>query len=81
METLAITVAELATWLEFAQAKDRLVLVPVLVVVMNVVELAIWLVTVIGEEAEEEEVVASVSTAARKVTLQGNALRLLKNKE
>lgn len=85
VETLAIPVAELDTWREFAQARDRLVLVVVVVVVVlatSVEALVIWLVTVIVEEAEEEvaEVAARVSDAARKVTLQGTALRLL-NKE
>lgn len=83
VETLAIPVAELDTWREFAQARDRLVLVVVVVVLATSVEaLVIWLVTVIVEEAEEEvaEVAARVSDAARKVTLQGTALRLL-NKE
>lgn len=82
VETLAIPVAELATWLEFAQAGDRPVLVLVGVVLATSVEaLVTWHVTVIVEEAEEvAEVVASVSHAGRKVTLQGTALRLL-NKE
>lgn len=79
VETLAIPVAELATWLEFAQAGDRPVLVLVGVVLATSVEaLVTWHVTVIVEEAEE--VVARVSHAGRKVTLQGTALRLL-NKE
>lgn len=82
VETLAIPVAELATWLEFAQAGDRPVLVVVVVVLATSVEaLVTWHVTVIVEEAEEvAEVVARVSHAGRKVTLQGTALRLL-NKE
>lgn len=82
VETLAIPVAELDTWREFAQARDRLVLVVVVVLATSVEALVIWLVTVIVEEAEEEvaEVAARVSDAARKVTLQGTALRLL-NKE
>lgn len=80
VETLAIRVAELATWLEFAQAGDRPVLV-VVVLATSVEALVTWHVTVIVEEAEEvAEVVASVSHAGRKVTLQGTALRLL-NKE
>ncbi|CAF1832347.1 unnamed protein product [Brassica oleracea var. botrytis] len=80
METLAIHVAELDTWLEFAQARESLVVV-VVVLVMNVEALVIWHVTVIVEEEEAvAPVVASVSHAARKVTLRGTALRLL-NKE
>lgn len=82
VETLAIHVAELATWQEFAQARER----QVLVLATSVEALDIWLVTVIVEEeevvAEAAEVVASVLHAARKVTLQGTALRLLdKNKK
>lgn len=81
VETLAIPVAELDTWREFAQARDRLVLVVVVVLATSVEALVIWLVTVIVEEAEEVAgVVSSVSHAVRKVTLQGTALRLL-NKE
>ncbi|KAL0681537.1 hypothetical protein Bca4012_048384 [Brassica carinata] len=47
VETLAIPVAELDTWLEFAQARDSLVVV---VLVMSVEALVIWHVTVIVEE-------------------------------
>jgi hypothetical protein len=78
VETLAIPVVGSATWREFVPARDSLVLV--LVLVTNVVELATWLVTVIGEEAAAAAAVASVSPAARKVTLQGNALRLRNKK-
>ena len=49
VETLAIPVAELDTWLEFAQARDSLVVV-VVVLVMSVEALVIWHVTVIVEE-------------------------------
>lgn len=83
VEALVIPVAELATLRKFAPARYLLVVVVVVVLVTNVEELAIWLVTVIGEEVEAAEVavaVTSASSAARKVTLRGNVLRLLNKK-